>query len=1202
MRFDDSATGATNVTLTTTLSPAGVTVSNTAATATANYNFSSSGKLSGTIGLTKQGSGTLTLAKTGGDNFSGGITVSGGTLLLDNASSAISGGVNIPSGAALQVGNNDANGTLPSGSVADNGSLIFSQTQNATVGVGISGTGTVTKNSSGTLTLGVNSPFTGGATVNSGILQVRGNGGNTSLGGGDVTVNAGGTLIGTNSDAFGYAGSGHTNPANIYIGGGVVSDLAAPSYRVTMPNLIFTGGMLTDDPANTGDASGNYSFNGNGSVVTITTLASATTAQIGASAISPQQNLTFNVASGTTPSGIDLLISSTIKTYTTTARTVTKSGPGVLALSGADTYIGNTVVSNGTLALIGSGSLASPQIALTNNAIFDVSQLTSTFTLNSFQTLGGVGVVTGNVATVNSSLIDAGLYGGQTFSFSNNLTLANGATNRFVLSTTTSGNNSLLTVAGTLDTSAGSGSGGVVILVNYTTLQNGTYKLITYGSWTGSLADLSLAGYIPGGRQTAALDSSISGEIDLVVSGAPGNMMWLGDGVNNLWDTNTTPNWSNTVSHVPDVYFDGDIVTFNDLGSQSPAVNLTGTLQPTSILVANNSGTYTFGDTNSLGKIAGATPLTKMGTGGLALTESGGDNFSGGITVGGGTLILSNNNVNITGGVTVTNGTVIMAHSGTISGGLNLNNGGSPVAQVIGTGTLNGGITAAGNLTISNSPTISGGLIVTNGTTLLDEDSTPTGNTVIAGGATVQVGNNDYSGLLPAGTLTMNGTLIFNQPNDNSLTKVISGAASGSLIKSNLNVLTLNSANTFTGAVTVAAGTLKAGNAAALGRTNLGTTISAGATLDVNGIVLGGEPVTVSGIGTTNNDGSTNGAINNTSATGAIPALNYITMTGNTVFGTTGGRWDLGAPAGPTGDPSTSQLSTGGNPYTLTKVGNQFFGLRAVTVDPQLGDVEVQAGTFNIEGNTTGLGNVNSNLFVRNGATLEFYNMTNQLNKQIQLDDGATVFSAAGSNVVIGPMTLNGSEILVTSNALVLNGALSGAGSFTKNGLNTLTLSSSANTYSGNTTINVGTLALVGSGVTLGGGTATLNSSVLDLSRETGAFTLTTNTLTMNNGSKLMGQQHGASQHRDVQHERFGAPASGDQWGSGGHRCHQSEFWRWLESGERHGAGPGHAPTVPVPADPIHEPKRFQHRRVQHPAGRTWIYWLHLQQCCQQFD
>jgi len=75
--------------------------------------------------LIKDGTATVTLNETGGDNFNGGILVLNGTLILDNTNSAIGGGVSITSIGTLQIGNNDGNGALPSGNVAVDGRLLF---------------------------------------------------------------------------------------------------------------------------------------------------------------------------------------------------------------------------------------------------------------------------------------------------------------------------------------------------------------------------------------------------------------------------------------------------------------------------------------------------------------------------------------------------------------------------------------------------------------------------------------------------------------------------------------------------------------------------------------------------------------------------------------------------------------------------------------------------------------------------------------------------------------------------------------------------------------------------------------------------------------------------------------------------------------------------------------------------------------------
>src|SRR5262249_22678855 len=108
----------------TTLAPQAITVANSSA----NYLFAGPGKLTGTTGLSKQGTGTLTIANSGNNDFSGDIALSAGTIVISNNSS---------------IPNN------------------------------ISGAGALIKNGNGTLALsGDNSAFTGPVTVNGGTLQV----------------------------------------------------------------------------------------------------------------------------------------------------------------------------------------------------------------------------------------------------------------------------------------------------------------------------------------------------------------------------------------------------------------------------------------------------------------------------------------------------------------------------------------------------------------------------------------------------------------------------------------------------------------------------------------------------------------------------------------------------------------------------------------------------------------------------------------------------------------------------------------------------------------------------------------------------------------------------------------------------------------------------------------------------------------------
>ncbi len=191
-------------------------------------------------------------------------------------------------------------------------------------------------------------------------------------------------------------------------------------------------------------------------------------------------------------------------------------------------------------------------------------------------------------------------------------------------------------------------------------------------------------------------------------------------------------------------------------------------------------------------------------------------------------------------------------------------------------------------------------------------------------------------------------------------------------------------------------------------------------------------------------------------------------------------------------------LSTGGHAYKLTKVGSNQVSIVGISVDPQLGDVDIQQGLMGWETVTTSMGNPSSNLFVRAGATLSFFNASTLWNKNFVLfGDGvdATVTNWSGANVMIGPVQLNGGVVFWGGGtSLTLGGPVNGTGSLIKNGGYTLILSN-VNHYSGNTIINGGTLVMTNGGSISNSPNITIASGA----------TLSTPTLLLNSGQTLQG-------------------------------------------------------------------------------------------------
>jgi autotransporter-associated beta strand protein len=209
------------------LAGAGSVTLGSATLTTGNDNTSTtfSGAISGTGGLTKIGSGVLTLS--GSNTYSGGTTINAGTLAVsaDNNLGNSSGGLAFGGGTLQFLSGFTSNRavTLNSG-----GGTFDTNGNNSTLGGTISGAGGLTKIGIGVLTLSGANTYSGGTSINAGTLFVNGSIANSA-----VTVNSGATLAG-----IGTVGATTINS------GGTFAPGTSPGTMTVQGNLAFQSGAL----------------------------------------------------------------------------------------------------------------------------------------------------------------------------------------------------------------------------------------------------------------------------------------------------------------------------------------------------------------------------------------------------------------------------------------------------------------------------------------------------------------------------------------------------------------------------------------------------------------------------------------------------------------------------------------------------------------------------------------------------------------------------------------------------------------------------------------------------------------------------------------------------------------------------------------------------------------------------------------------
>jgi autotransporter-associated beta strand protein len=348
--------------------------------------------------------------------------------------------------------------------------VIAVSNQTASLNAVVAGTNGLAKTGNGTLTLSQINTYTGGTLVNAGTLSLN-TGGASGCIQGTLTINANGTLTspaGT-SHPFGYNG-GATAVTNLVINGGTVNNAIAYGGSGGGNNAFqgmvnMTGGTLG------GILFEPYNESGAGATVGFNTYSASITATIGPTWLnfrSKSPAVVFTVAAGTVPSGIDLLLSSTIGLGQGTAA-LQKAGPGTMVFAGTNN-VANTIVSGGTLlvnGLIGGG----------------------TVTVQSGGTLGGVGTIKvattvqagGTLAAGTNSVVGS-------LTLSNILTLNSGSTSFIRLAKDGgSATNDLVRGIATLT------YGGSLVLSNLggTLARGDSFQIFGATNYTGSFASIS---------------------------------------------------------------------------------------------------------------------------------------------------------------------------------------------------------------------------------------------------------------------------------------------------------------------------------------------------------------------------------------------------------------------------------------------------------------------------------------------------------------------------------------------------------------------------------------------------------------------------------------------------------------------------------------------------------------------------------------
>ncbi len=808
-------------------------------------------------------------------------------------------------------------------------------------------------------------------------------------------------------------------------------------------------------------------------------------------------------------------ISANISNNSLGASSLTKSGTGMLVLSGSNSYSGTTTFSQGILAVNSAYALGAGTLVISNGTLNNTSGSAVTLATNNAQkwtgsfsysgtgTLnlgtGAVSIATGGgantsvtITTTNGNLVIGGVISGtNTYGISKtgNGTLTLTGLNTYGFATIVTGGTLVVnTLAnGGVASSIGSSSGASWALQ----LKNGAALVYT---GTGSTTDRSLhidtAGIIDNEGTGALVFSNASGVID------------------NNGDTSGTANKT---------------LTFTGTNAAANTVALKigdPTTGKTTSIVKNGTGFWAF--TNSNNSYTGTTTINAGVLSTQSIANGGVNSGIGASTSAASNLVLAGGTLQYTGAAVSTDRLfTVTTNGGGIDGsgsGISFTNTGALVMSGTGTRTLtltgtstanslaaqiqdNGGATSlvkngSGTWTLSGANNFSGGVTVNVGQlTIGNAYALGTGTLTINGGAlatasgtsitlatnNAQIWAGDFyygGGTLDLGTggITLTANRYLNVISGNLVIDGIIGAASAyNLTKTGAGTLILTGSNTFTGALVITGGTVAVNslnNGGVASSTGMAATDGWALQLKTASLVYTGTGSTtnrqmyIDTAGTIDNEGTgalifsnTGGTIGN-NISGSGTANRTITLTGTNTANNTIGL-QIADPAAA----KTTTIVKSGIGYWLLSGANTYSGTTSVQ-NGTLGFQTVASGTAAQSlgsGNTVTLG-----VAATSSGTLQYNGVAGTLDKNIYaLGTGLNTIRNSGSGLLTlaGSLIKDGTILVLDggSKGITVTGTISGSSAnsdlYITGGTTTL---AATNTYSGPTWVYGGGILVNG--------------------------------------------------------------------------------------------------------------------------------------------